>query len=81
MLTTCDDCRGQVSTKAPACPHCGCEQMPPRLTDFDMRFESMVKLFVKAAFAAIPAAIIVTVTCGFFWFLLLGAFLDKVMPN
>jgi hypothetical protein len=39
------------------------ETMRVTVVDFDMSFFHMVGFFVKAVFAAIPAAIIVAVTC------------------
>src|SRR5687767_11583312 len=64
-MTVCAECKSQVSTTAPSCPHCGALFAPPsgRVTvhDVDMPFWSMVMFLVKLAIAAIPAAIIVTI--------------------
>ena len=64
-MTVCSECKGQVSTTAPSCPHCGALFTPPRVSvtvhDIEMPFGSMVTFLVKLAIAAIPAAIIVTI--------------------
>ena len=47
--------------------------MDVRVVDFDMSFVSMVKVFVKAALAVIPAAIILTII-GFVMIAMFSAF-------
>ncbi len=64
-LESCGDCEQQISTEAVSCPHCG---RPRRgaipsvsVTNIDMPFFSMVNFMAKAVFAAIPAALVVTI--------------------
>ena len=59
-MIACRECGSQVSEWAAACPHCGIAGLSGgvAVTDFRMRFGSLVSLLVKVAVAAIPAAII-----------------------
>ena len=64
MLIECYECKGQVSDNAASCPHCGAvsqsdDAMPVIVTDMDMRISSMIWFLLKAAIAAVPAAIII----------------------
>ena len=58
---TCPDCTGVVSTQAAYCPHCGRPGYETGITvsNVDVSFGRLVALMVKAAFAAIPALIII----------------------
>lgn len=65
-LEDCPECGAQVSNLARACPSCGfprASSAPWRVivTDFKMDFSSLVSLFIKMAFAAIPAMIVIWV--------------------
>ena len=62
-LIACRECGEKVSEWAASCPHCGIAGREGGLviTDFRMRFGSLVGLLVKLAIAAIPAAIILVV--------------------
>ena len=79
-LEQCPDCAGQISAQAPFCPHCGAwlgydkGGMEVVVTGVQIDFWDMVRLFVKAGLAAVPAFIIL-------WFIgfLLGAILSAYM--
>lgn len=66
-LIACRECGGQISEWAAICPHCGVAGQNGGLpvADVRIRFGSLVWLFVKAAIAAIPATIILTVIGAF----------------
>lgn len=76
-MIACPECTHQISDLASHCPHCG---GPSRkgvtqnvtVGDIDMHFGTMVGFMVKAAVAAIPAAIILFAT-GAFAFGIVGA--------
>lgn len=64
VLIDCYECKAKVSDNAAACPHCGAvsqsdDAMPVIVTDMDMRISSMIWFLLKAAIAAVPAAIII----------------------
>ena len=59
-IINCRECGEKISEWAATCPHCGIAGRDGGIviTDFRMRFGSLVGLMVKVAVAAIPAAII-----------------------
>lgn len=65
MLVDCYECNAKVSDKASACPHCGAlnpdpsQALPVDVSDFEMKFSSMVWFLIKVAFAAVPAVIVI----------------------
>ena len=64
MLIDCYECNAKVSDTAASCPHCGAvsqsdDAMPVIVTDMDMKISSMIWFLLKAAIAAVPAAIII----------------------
>lgn len=68
-LVPCKDCDQKISARAHTCPHCGCPANPlikasVNVNNIDMEFGTMVTFMVKAAIAAIPAAIIIVVLGG-----------------
>lgn len=73
-LAVCEDCGGKVSRLAATCPHCGRPfdkgRVAVEVINIKMEFEAMVWFMVKAALAAIPAAIILAVLAFFFGLLL-----------
>lgn len=64
MLIECYECKARVSDTAASCPHCGA--LPPdsqrslsvAVSDLDMKFSSMFWFLIKAAFAAVPAVVV-----------------------
>lgn len=73
-LAECEDCGGKVSRLAVSCPHCGRPfdggRAPVNVMNIKMSFDAMVFFMVKAALAAIPAAIIlVVIGATLFWML------------
>lgn len=64
VLIDCYECKAKVSDKAAACPQCGAvsqsdDAIPVIVTDMDMKISSMIWFLLKAAVAAVPAAIII----------------------
>lgn len=65
MLVDCYECGAKVSDRASACPHCGVlnpdpsHALPVDVSDFEMKFGSMVWFLIKVAFAAVPAVIVI----------------------
>ncbi len=64
VLIDCYECKAKISDNAASCPHCGAvsqsdDAMPVIVTDMDMRISSMIWFLLKAAVAAVPAAIII----------------------
>lgn len=70
-LIKCDDCRHDISPRAAFCPGCGAVKGGSPLyvsaVDIDIGFGNMVGMMVKAALAAIPAAIIVAAIGALLW--------------
>lgn len=63
-LIPCYECAHEISEQAISCPHCGAPskgKYPKPITvsvaDVQIQFGTMIGLLVKAAIAAIPAAI------------------------
>lgn len=78
-LTSCSVCSKQISNAAPACPHCGDPRTLTKGTavtvkNVDMEFGTMISFMVKAAFASIPAAIIIVIVVAIATALLGGMF-------
>lgn len=65
MLIDCYECNAKVSDSAASCPHCGAIPLDPtcslpvEVSDLNMTFGMMFWFLIKAAFAAIPAAIVI----------------------
>lgn len=87
-LIKCKECETAVSQFAECCPHCGypikdaivtpaADSMEVVVTDFDMSFGNMVGFLVKAAIAAIPAIIILTLIALALAAFLAGALMHK----
>ncbi len=62
-LIACAVCNQQISDSAQTCPHCGdprtySKSSAVTVKNVDMEFGTMIGFMVKAAIAAIPAAII-----------------------
>lgn len=64
MLIECYECKAQVSDTAASCPHCGAlpvdseRSLSVMVSDLDMKFGTMFWFLLKAAFAAVPAVIV-----------------------
>lgn len=64
VLIECYECKAQVSDTAASCPHCGAlpadseRSLPVMVSDLDMKFSTMFWFLIKAAFAAVPAVIV-----------------------
>lgn len=76
-LIACPDCKQQISNQGHSCPQCGCptpHSLKPSVvvSNVDMEFGTMVSFMVKAAIAAIPAAIILFI---------LGAIMMAIMSG
>lgn len=64
MLIECFECKARISDSAASCPACGA--VPPdssnaisvTVTDLDMKFSSIFWFLIKAAFAAVPAVVV-----------------------
>ena len=65
MLIDCYECKARISDTAASCPHCGAipldsdRSLPVEVFNFDMKFVSMFLFLIKAAFAAVPAVIVI----------------------
>jgi predicted permease len=65
VLIDCFECKAQISDTAASCPHCGAipldptRSVPVEVFNFDMKFVSMFIFLIKAAFAAVPAVIVI----------------------
>lgn len=65
MLTECSECKGKLSDTAASCPHCGAISLDPagslpvEVFNVDMKISTMFFFFLKAAFAAVPAIIVI----------------------
>lgn len=64
MLIECYECKAKISDTAAACPHCGAvppdsgRSLPVVVSDLDMRFGTIFWFLIKAAFAAVPAVVV-----------------------
>jgi hypothetical protein len=64
VLIECYECKAKVSDTAASCPHCGAlpvdsaRSLPVLVSDMDMKFSTMFWFLIKAAFAAVPAVIV-----------------------
>lgn len=75
-LVPCADCGAQISKKAAACPACGApggfaSAQRVIVRDINMEFGTMIAFMVKAAFAAIPALVILALV----WAVIVGVVL------
>jgi hypothetical protein len=65
VLIECFECKAQISDTAASCPHCGAipldpsRSLPVEVFNADMRFMTMFWFLIKAAFAAVPAVIVI----------------------
>lgn len=65
VLIDCYECAAKVSDSAPCCPHCGAvplespRSLPVEVLDLNMKFGTMFWFLIKAAFAAVPAVIVI----------------------
>ena len=65
MLIDCVECKAKISDSAASCPHCGAipldpaRSLPVEVFNLDMRFVTMFWFLIKAAFAAVPAVIVI----------------------
>ena len=65
MLIDCYECKARISESAASCPHCGAipldaaHSLPVEVSDLNMRFSTMFWFLIKAAFAAVPAVIVI----------------------
>ena len=62
-IIQCTECGANKSEWAAACPQCGFQKNPTRVTvvDLDIGFGNLVGLLVKLVLAAVPAIIILVV--------------------
>lgn len=64
MLIECFECKARISDSAASCPHCGAvppeavHTLPVFVSDLDMKFSTMFWFMIKAAVAAVPAAVV-----------------------
>ena len=64
MLIDCFECKARISDTAASCPHCGAvpldssRSLPVVVSDLDMKFSTIFWFLIKAAFAAVPAVIV-----------------------
>jgi hypothetical protein len=65
VLIECFECKAQISDTASSCPHCGAipldpaRSLPVEVFNVDMKFGTMFWFLIKAAFAAVPAVIVI----------------------
>jgi hypothetical protein len=65
VLIECPECKAQVSDTAASCPKCGAiaidpaRSLPVEVFNVDMKVSTMFLFFLKAAFAAVPAVIVI----------------------
>jgi hypothetical protein len=65
VLIECPECKAQVSDTAACCPKCGAiaidpaRSLPVEVFNVDMKVSTMFLFFLKAAFAAVPAVIVI----------------------
>lgn len=73
--SVCDHCEHPVSPRAAMCPQCGHPfgaGLRVSLRGLDLPFFDLMGFLVKAALAAIPAAVIVSIVIASFWAILSG---------
>jgi hypothetical protein len=64
VLIDCYECKARISDTAASCPHCGAvpvdatHSLPVVVSDLDMKFSTIFWFLIKAAFAAVPAVIV-----------------------
>jgi len=64
VLIECYECKAKISDTAAACPHCGAlppdavHTLPVFVSDLNMKFGTMFWFMIKAAVAAVPAAVV-----------------------
>lgn len=65
VLIECYECKARISDTAASCPHCGAipldpvRSLPVEVFNVDMKVSTMFMFFLKAAFAAVPAVIVI----------------------
>jgi ribosomal protein L40E len=65
VLIDCSECNAKISDSAASCPHCGAialdpsRSLPVEVFNVDMKVSTMFMFFLKAAFAAVPAIIVI----------------------
>lgn len=65
MLIDCYECKAKVSDTAASCPNCGAipadpaGSLPVEVFNVDMKISTMFLFLLKAAFAAVPAVIVI----------------------
>ena len=65
VLIECVECKVKISDTAACCPHCGAipidpaRSLPVEVFNVDMKVSTMFMFFLKAAFAAVPAVIVI----------------------
>jgi hypothetical protein len=64
VLIDCFECKARISDTAASCPQCGAvpvdssHSLPVVVSDLDMKFSTIFWFLIKAAFAAVPAVIV-----------------------
>jgi hypothetical protein len=64
VLIDCYECKAKISDSAASCPHCGAiaedsaRSLPVVVSDLDMKFSTIFWFLIKAAFAAVPAVVV-----------------------
>jgi hypothetical protein len=64
VLIECFECKAKISDSAASCPHCGAmpqepgHTLPVFVSDLNMKFSTMFWFMIKAAIAAVPAAVV-----------------------
>ena len=64
MLIDCPECKARISDTAASCPSCGAlpadnaRSLSVVVTDLDMKFGTIFWFLIKAAFAAVPAVVV-----------------------
>ena len=65
MLLDCYECKARISDSAASCPHCGAipldpiRSLPVEVFNVDMKISTIFLFLLKAAFAAVPAVIVI----------------------
>ena len=65
VLIDCFECKAKISDTAASCPQCGAipldpvRSLPVEVFNVDMKVSTMFIFFLKAAFAAVPAVIVI----------------------
>ena len=64
MLIECYECKAKISDTTTSCPSCGAlpadsdKSLSVVVTDLDMKFGTIFWFLIKAAFAAVPAVVV-----------------------